>query len=181
MPSQLPQRPNLEFLKKLAKERLDRLRQQDPSAALADAQHALAREYGFDSWTKLKAHIDAAAHPFEGTWNADVTKSRRHPANLFQRATLRVVVKGDGVTITHDAISESGRKEQGTHALQADGVERSFEHGYTLVAKWLGPRVLQVIATQEGRPAGGGTYEVAPDGKTLIVATGEQRLVFVRA
>ena len=44
MSRQLPLRPNLEHLRKQTKERLDQLQQQDPSAQLADAQHALARE-----------------------------------------------------------------------------------------------------------------------------------------
>ena len=43
MSRQLPENPNLEFLKKEAKE----LRRSMPQAKLADAQHALAKEYGF--------------------------------------------------------------------------------------------------------------------------------------
>ena len=49
----LPERPSLEQLRKQAKEHLDTLRAADPSVNLAAAQHALAREYGFDSWPKL--------------------------------------------------------------------------------------------------------------------------------
>ena len=30
-----------------------------PGTRLADAQHDIAREYGFPSWPKLKAHVDA--------------------------------------------------------------------------------------------------------------------------
>ena len=57
MPS-LPERPSLEQLRKQAKEHLDTLRADDPSVNLAAAQHALAREYGFESWPKL-------VHPVE--------------------------------------------------------------------------------------------------------------------
>jgi hypothetical protein len=46
MSRQLPPRPNLEYLRKEAKDLLEVLQRQDPSAQLADAQHALAREYG---------------------------------------------------------------------------------------------------------------------------------------
>ena len=53
----LPERPSLEQLRKQAKEHLDRLRAGDPSVNLAAAQHALAREYGFDSWPKLAHHV----------------------------------------------------------------------------------------------------------------------------
>ena len=50
----LPERPSLEQLRKQAKEHLGTLRATDPSVSLAAAQHALAREYGFDSWPKLR-------------------------------------------------------------------------------------------------------------------------------
>jgi ankyrin repeat protein len=56
----LPARPNLSYLKKLAKERLRSLRQSNGSSKLADAQLAIAREHGFRSWRALKAHVDAA-------------------------------------------------------------------------------------------------------------------------
>jgi hypothetical protein len=51
----LPERPSLEQLRKQAKEHLATLRAADPSVNLAAAQHALAREYGFESWPKLGA------------------------------------------------------------------------------------------------------------------------------
>jgi ankyrin repeat protein len=57
----LPSHPNLEWLRKTAKQRLAELRAQEPRAKLADAQRAVAREYGFPSWRKLKAHVEAAA------------------------------------------------------------------------------------------------------------------------
>jgi hypothetical protein len=183
MSRQLPPRPSLEHLRKQAKELLAAMQPHDPTCTLSDAQHALAREYGFDSWPKLKAHVDDAAktiNPFTGTWNADVASSMRHPANLFERATLHFQVEGNTITITHDGVGESGRAEHGTHTVQADGIERTFDHGYALRAQWLGPRVFQVVATQHGRAAGGGTYEVSPDGRTMTVSTEEQRIVFVR-
>jgi hypothetical protein len=59
MSRDLPANPNLEHLKKQAKALLDKLRQAKPDTTLVDAQHTLAREYGFASWPKLKAHVDA--------------------------------------------------------------------------------------------------------------------------
>jgi hypothetical protein len=56
--AQLPERPSLEFLKKLAKERLETLRRTDPKTKLAEVLLALAREYGFSSWRALKARIE---------------------------------------------------------------------------------------------------------------------------
>ena len=55
----LPARPNIEWLRKTAKQSLAALRVRDPQARLADAQRALARDYGFSSWRALKAHIDS--------------------------------------------------------------------------------------------------------------------------
>jgi ankyrin repeat protein len=54
----LPGHPNLDWLKNRAQERLAELRAGDPAAKLADAQLAIAREYGFASWRKLKETID---------------------------------------------------------------------------------------------------------------------------
>ena len=59
MSRQLPQKPNLGYLKKQAKELLRSMRQ----GKLADAQHTLAKEYGFASWTKLKSHVEALGVP----------------------------------------------------------------------------------------------------------------------
>lgn len=57
----LPSRPNLEWLRKTAKDRLAELRARDTSAKLADAQLSVAREHGFSSWRQLKAHVERAA------------------------------------------------------------------------------------------------------------------------
>jgi hypothetical protein len=57
----LPPRPSLDHLRKQAKELLRNIRLHAPHATLVDAQHALAREYGFPSWPKLKAHVESAA------------------------------------------------------------------------------------------------------------------------
>jgi len=71
----LPERPNLDQLKHQAKELLDAVRAGDataiaevqahyrganPSAfTLHESQLVLARAYGFDSWPRLKAFVDA--------------------------------------------------------------------------------------------------------------------------
>jgi ankyrin repeat protein len=70
---ELPARPDLEYLKKQAKLLLresleanaaatDRFREAKATYSgatpkLADAQHVIAREYGFDNWAKLKVHV----------------------------------------------------------------------------------------------------------------------------
>lgn len=55
----LPPRASLEHLKNQARQRLRMMQQQRSSAKLSDAQHAIAREYGFASWPKLKAHVES--------------------------------------------------------------------------------------------------------------------------
>jgi ankyrin repeat protein len=59
MSRELPQKPSLEFLKKQAKELLRSTRESTGQGKLAEAQHALANEYGFATWAKLKAHVEA--------------------------------------------------------------------------------------------------------------------------
>ena len=56
--SQLPERASLEYLKKLAKDRLLELRRADPRAKLANALFAVAQDHGFSSWRVLKAELD---------------------------------------------------------------------------------------------------------------------------
>lgn len=56
--STLPLRASLEYLRKLAKDRLAVLRQTDPNTQLADALLAVARDHGFSSWRTLKAEVD---------------------------------------------------------------------------------------------------------------------------
>ena len=53
----LPERPSLEQLRKQAKEHLETMRAGGEPATLSAAQHALAREYGFESWPKLVHHV----------------------------------------------------------------------------------------------------------------------------
>src|SRR5260221_3759883 len=77
MSRELPAKPNLEQLKKQAKDLLHELQQGDAAAIegfrslasfstpasvqLADAQHVIARDYGFPSWSKLREHVEALA------------------------------------------------------------------------------------------------------------------------
>ena len=63
MPLSLPERASYEFLQKLAKDRLSKLRATHPTAKLAAAQLSIAREYGFSSWRALKIDIDRRRTP----------------------------------------------------------------------------------------------------------------------
>jgi len=57
----LPPQPNIDWLKKAAKEQLAELRASDPTAKLHQAQLAIAKHYGFASWRALKAQVDASS------------------------------------------------------------------------------------------------------------------------
>src|SRR5215471_21099872 len=75
MSRELPAKPNLEHLKKQAKQLLHDFEQSRTDAVerfrtfgssstpaiakLAHAQHVVARDYGFASWPKLKEHVDS--------------------------------------------------------------------------------------------------------------------------
>ena len=55
MSRELPDKPNFPFLQKEAKQLLRSARY----GKLAEAQHALANEYGFKTWATLKAHVES--------------------------------------------------------------------------------------------------------------------------
>jgi len=57
--STLPPRASLEFLRKLAKDRLADLRKANPRTQLAAALLAVAHEHGFSSWRALKTEVDS--------------------------------------------------------------------------------------------------------------------------
>ena len=54
----LPTSPSLEHLRQQAKDLLDALRETEPDASLADAQRALAKQFGFRTWADLKHEVD---------------------------------------------------------------------------------------------------------------------------
>jgi ankyrin repeat protein len=56
--SKLPERASLEYLRKLAKDRLHEMRRADPKVKLATALLAVARDHGFASWRALKAEVE---------------------------------------------------------------------------------------------------------------------------
>ncbi|WP_154794561.1 phosphotransferase [Occultella kanbiaonis] len=55
----LPDSPNLDHLRRQAKDLLAGLRDGEPTTSLADAQAALAQQYGFRTWPALKAEVEA--------------------------------------------------------------------------------------------------------------------------
>lgn len=182
MSRNLPARPSLEFLKKEAKALLESMQRADPGAQLADAQYALARDYGFDSWPKLRAHVEAVAtSPLTGRWVADLARSKRHPANQFRSATIVFTVDGNTVNVADEFVDEAGKTVRARHTIEADGVPRSMDGGFVVTATWLARNDLETVATKNGEEVGRGRYTVSEDGRHLtIVSNGEQVIVLNR-
>src|ERR1700761_2139994 len=94
MTQALPANPDLDWLRKTAKQRLLELRATEPTAKLHQAQFAIANQYGFASWRAPKAHIERIPPPlrernrFFGAARAgDVETIRRAFAAGFDPAT----------------------------------------------------------------------------------------------
>ena len=98
--SQLPARPSLEFLRKLAKDRLADMRRTDPDAQLATALLAVAHDHGFSSWRALKAEIDSRHATQDEAWFAAVKKSDVDAVRAFVRKDPGSIDRRDA---PHDA------------------------------------------------------------------------------
>jgi ankyrin repeat protein len=144
MPLNLPAHASLEYLKKLAKERLAFQRQNNPSARLADAQLLIAREYGFASWRALKADIDRRQAPH-------VAEFRRACTAGDVPALLAVLEAAP-----HLARERVGGGTTGLHlaARHPDAVRLLLEHGADARARDVGDN-----ATALHCAAGAGSLE----------------------
>ncbi len=114
MSRQLPEQPNLQHLKKQAKELLRSVRQ----GKLADAQHAIANEYGFVTWARLKLHVESLGLSPAQALKAAVCDSdaSRVQALLEQYPELRAKVDdplpdyGFGLNALYAAVQRSDRE-----------------------------------------------------------------------
>jgi ankyrin repeat protein len=131
MSRELPANPNLEYLKKQAKELLYDF-QQGTSAAigrfrslaaksalapkLADAQHVIASEYGFASWPKLKEHVESLAlGPAEQLSAAVCASNANRVSRVLEqhpdlKAQLNEPLIGHGMPALLAAVQRSDRK-----------------------------------------------------------------------
>src|SRR5688572_4030438 len=137
------------------------------------------------------ADFSQETSPFAGDWQANISKSRRHPNHLFKSAAMRFEVSVEVVSLTYTGVNMSGVEESGTTKLYPDGKEHAIIEapGFVAVSRWLGPRILETIAKKDGKVVGHSTYEISEDGKTLTAkirgsdASGaefEQTIVFDR-
>lgn len=118
MPKTLPPRPNLDQLRRQAKDLLAALGSGDAQAAatfrehlpaargmtpaqvraagfrLADAQSAIARKSGFDAWPRMARHIEQL-RALEGTWAFDRLEIDGSPIPPEHLGHSRILIDGD--------------------------------------------------------------------------------------
>jgi hypothetical protein len=210
MSQRLPSIPNLGYLKKHAKDVLRVARHRNPRCRLTDAQHALARGYGFRSWPDLKVHIESlpepesgdrtpgrrapawrvtskihpakAGHPIAGTWTAAHLSA---DDNVPQHSAYLVVefeVTGDTVSLVQISSNETGEQTAMKMAFRADGREHPFNFGHELVmqARWSDLRTLEMIVKHGDAIVSNGTYTVSQDGTSLVLSTIDRIVVLER-
>lgn len=134
--SRLPERASLEYLKKLAKDRLREMRRSQPATQLARAQLAVAREHGFASWRALKAEVEKrqtsdAEILFDAASNGDVDTLRRlltndpslahatRPGKWHDWTALHFAAHGghaDAVRLLLDRGADPNAREQGDNS-----------------------------------------------------------------
>ncbi len=126
----LPARPNLEYLKKIAKQQVAALRRQGKTASLAQAQLSLARSYGFPSWRKLKTHIDqlqrqAQAQPLQKTVSPETfNEVMKAITNREAETLLRLLLAVPGVVNQTGPHPRWGGRPQPLHvAIESDNRE----------------------------------------------------------
>ena len=115
----LPSRPNLEYLRKLAKERLKESRREDPSARLADAQLVVAREHGFASWRKLRAHLDRVRSA------ADPSPEPAWPEALMEEF-FGAIKRGDETALQRMLVTPTGPRRSSPPRRRATPASSSF-------------------------------------------------------
>jgi len=142
MPRDLPARPSLEHLRKQAKSLLDDLHHDDPDAVaqlraefpdrapadaqLAQAQHLVARDYGFASWPKLVAHVEALEDPVLALVAALREQRNDRVRELLGRRTelrarLDAAIPGDNFGGTPLIAAVNARNREGVEMLLAHG------------------------------------------------------------
>jgi ankyrin repeat protein len=123
--SQLPKRASLEYLRKLAKDRLRELHRREPRAKLAAVLLEVAREYGFSSWRALKAELE---------------QRQAHNINLFFDAcangdlhSLRTLLENDASLVRASRPNSRYQGWTGLHSAaqrgHVDAVRLLLEHG----------------------------------------------------
>ena len=141
----LPDRPNLEHLKKQAKSLLQAARAREPAAlqrfrilpalatdlALHDAQSVIAREYGFKSWNELREHVEERTLSF----SAAVEEFVRCATGSAPGRAMRLLAMHPGIAhanlqaeiVLGDAAAASARLQKDPEAANRPGGIQNWE------------------------------------------------------
>ena len=67
-------------------------------------------------------------------------------------------------------------------AIQTDGQDHPVQSadGLVVQATWTNARTLETLVKRGDALVSKGTYEVSPDGQSLVVSTTDERIVFAR-
>src|SRR5205823_5246778 len=126
---QLPPRPNLDQLKRQAKELL----QAGRAPALHDAQTLIAREYGFASWNKLREHVEEVTLEFDAAVK-----------EFLEAATDGRGDRAERILALHPKIA-AANLHTALVIGDADAVQARLERDPSLATKTGGPRDWQPI------------------------------------
>lgn len=129
-------RLNLEQQRKRAKELLPHLKTQDPNATLSQAQWTIAKQLGFSSWPRLKAHVDAidfAAHHPDFAASDEPRTTHWRCGNDIAHSLQIAGFKGDFKMLTdplcmgpvRDVPSEAFRAMRSTFISQAFALDKT--------------------------------------------------------
>ena len=136
--SNLPERASLEYLKKLAKDRLQELRRSDPNAKLATALLLVAHDHGFSSWRALKSELEQ--------------RRASHVAQFFEACA------GGSADALRRFLSDDHGLTQATHPNRPHagwtGLHEAAKRGHLDAVRLL----LQHGANPNAREAGDNTY-----------------------
>jgi hypothetical protein len=100
-----------------------------------------------------------------GRWTVNLAESEP-PGAAREGSTLEFLRDGDTTTFTQGAPGQTGSV---TQEFRVDGEERPLGPTIVSVATLTSSRIIDLVMTIEGDVYGRATYEVSPDGLTLIV------------
>jgi ankyrin repeat protein len=183
MTQALPARPNLAYLRKLAKERLKKLRASEPDAKLARAQLAVARDHGFASWRKLKDHVDAAiaaalarqAEAYEDPFITSLPAHRRGHKVVQWKPLMDAAYTGDVERARHllDAGADPNVISSTPHRYRP--LHRAIEHKKTQPRGPQHERVVRLLLQRGADPKLRATFSNLT--ALALSATGDTRFV----
>jgi len=145
-PKQLPPRPNLDQLKRQAKELLHA----GKARALHDAQTMIAREYGFSSWNALHDHVEAVTLEFDAAlaeFLEAATDGRRDRAERMLALYPRIAnANFHTALVLGEAPAVDARLEKDPSLATKPGGPRGWEPIHYVCYTALGPRAGDLAA-----------------------------------